>query len=120
MIPALLFILFLGSSLSWADGNQQQDSNKQMLTRTYQVGVSFISTDPKWLAAAKGKQPLDVKSYLNAKGVIFPPGSNAAYTPATGRLVLTNNRDQIELFQELVNIDTPTGSHNLEPIDSKP
>ncbi len=98
MIPMLLLFAILGLPGLRADGTPKQDSSKKLLTRTYRVGAWFLSTDPKWLATAKGKQPLDVRTDLNAKGIVFPPGSSATYTPATRRLVLVNNRDQIELF----------------------
>ena len=40
---------------------------------------------------------------LISKGVKFPPGASAVYTPATGELTVVNTPDQMELLEELVN-----------------
>ncbi len=40
---------------------------------------------------------------LEAKGVKFPPGASAVYTPSTGQLTVVNTADQMELIEELVN-----------------
>ncbi len=40
---------------------------------------------------------------LEAKGVKFPPGASAVYTPNTGELTVVNTADQMELIEELVN-----------------
>ncbi len=44
-----------------------------------------------------------VRSALEAKGVKFPPGASAVYTPSTGQLTVVNTPDQIDLLEELVN-----------------
>jgi general secretion pathway protein D len=44
-----------------------------------------------------------VRSALEAKGVKFPPGASAVYTPSTGQLTVVNTPDQMELLEELVN-----------------
>ena len=44
-----------------------------------------------------------VQSVLEAKGVIFPPGASAVYTPATNTLTIVDSADQMELIEELVN-----------------
>ncbi len=43
-----------------------------------------------------------VKAALIAKGVKFPPGASAVYTPSTGQLTVVNTADQMELLDELV------------------
>jgi general secretion pathway protein D len=40
---------------------------------------------------------------LEAKGVKFPPGASAVYTPTTGALTVVDTADQMELIEELVN-----------------
>ena len=40
---------------------------------------------------------------LQAKGVKFPPGASAVYTPNTGQLTVVDTADQMELIEELVN-----------------
>ncbi|MCE0521427.1 MAG: hypothetical protein LV480_00775 [Methylacidiphilales bacterium] len=44
-----------------------------------------------------------VRQALIAKGVKFPPGASAVYTPTTGELTVVNTADQMELLEELVN-----------------
>jgi len=44
-----------------------------------------------------------VRQALIAKGVKFPPGASAVYTPTTGQLTVVNTADQMELLEELVN-----------------
>ena len=44
-----------------------------------------------------------VRAALIAKGLTFPPGANAVYTPTTGQLTVVNTADQMELLEELVN-----------------
>jgi len=44
-----------------------------------------------------------VRDALIAKGVKFPPGASAVYTPTTGQLTVVDTADQMELLEELVN-----------------
>lgn len=44
-----------------------------------------------------------VREALIAKGVKFPPGASAVYTPTTGQLTVVDTPDQMELLEELVN-----------------
>jgi general secretion pathway protein D len=44
-----------------------------------------------------------VRQALMAKGVKFPPGASAVYTPSTGQLTVVDTADQMELLEELVN-----------------
>jgi general secretion pathway protein D len=44
-----------------------------------------------------------VRAALIAKGVKFPPGASAVYTPVTGQLTVVDTADQMELLEELVN-----------------
>jgi general secretion pathway protein D len=44
-----------------------------------------------------------VREALIDKGVKFPPGASAVYTPTTGQLTVVDTADQMELLEELVN-----------------
>jgi general secretion pathway protein D len=44
-----------------------------------------------------------VREALIAKGIKFPPGASAVYTPTTGQLTVVDTADQMELLEELVN-----------------
>jgi general secretion pathway protein D len=44
-----------------------------------------------------------VRQALILKGVKFPPGASAVYTPSTGQLTVVDTADQMELLEELVN-----------------
>jgi general secretion pathway protein D len=44
-----------------------------------------------------------VQSVLEAKGIKFPPGASAVYTPTTNALTIVDSADQMELIEELVN-----------------
>jgi len=55
-------------------------------------------------AAAAPSNDLDsVQAVLEAKGVKFPAGASAVYTPATNTLTVVDTADQMELIEELVN-----------------
>jgi general secretion pathway protein D len=44
-----------------------------------------------------------VRTALIAKGIKFPPGASAVYTPTSGQLTVVDTADQMELLEELVN-----------------
>jgi general secretion pathway protein D len=44
-----------------------------------------------------------VRQALIDKGLKFPPGASAVYTPTTGQLTVVDTADQMELLEELVN-----------------
>jgi general secretion pathway protein D len=56
---------------------------------------------------AAGTTPADsgagdlVRQALIAKGIKFPPGASAVYTPITGELTVVDTADQMELLEEL-------------------
>jgi general secretion pathway protein D len=55
-------------------------------------------------AAGAAAEPSDtVRQALEAKGIVFPPGASAVYTPASGQLTVVDTPDQMELLEELVN-----------------
>ena len=43
------------------------------------------------------------RPHLGNKGIKFPPGASAVYTPSTGELTVVDTPDQMELLEELVN-----------------
>ena len=49
-----------------------------------------------------GKSPTpgtsDIREYLGASGVAFPPGATEKYTPATGQLIIRNTRENLDLI----------------------
>ena len=53
--------------------------------------------------APAGGDDNSVQSVLEAKGVKFPPGASAVYTPTTNALTIVDSADQMELIEELVN-----------------
>jgi len=58
---------------------------------------------PVVTAAPTGGDSDSVQSVLEAKGVKFPPGASAVYTPTTNALTIVDSADQMELIEELVN-----------------
>ena len=44
----------------------------------------------------------DAKTFLEASGVTFPPGSSATYLPSTSKLVVRNTQENIDLIESLV------------------
>ncbi len=118
-IACLIVTAAIGSQRLCADDSPKQDSEKKLLLRTYALGISFF--DKERIVAEKDKRTYDVRPDLTARGIAFPAGSSAIYTPATKRLVLVNDADQILMFEALVTTDTLTsGVHHLEPVYSKP
>ena len=45
----------------------------------------------------------DAKTFLEASGVTFPPGSSATYLPSTSKLVVRNTQENVDLIEALVN-----------------
>jgi len=91
-----------------------------LISRTFTVEPGFVvppstATTVTSIAAtrpvpgAAANSPADalpqdpVIDALKAKGVKFPPGASAVYTPNTGQLTVVNTADQMELIEELVN-----------------
>jgi general secretion pathway protein D len=50
-----------------------------------------------------GATPTTTQGVLEAKGVKFPQGASAVYTPTTNTLTVVDTADQMELIEELVN-----------------
>jgi hypothetical protein len=69
--------------------------------RTYTLGAGFFA------GASNPNAPStsDVKKMLIACGVHFPAGATATYFPASGKLVVHNTRDQLDLIDDLWNFD---------------
>ena len=63
------------------------------------VAVPINPVSPSRQAASSDT----TQSALEAKGVKFPPGASAVYTPTTGALTIVDTADQMELIEELVN-----------------
>lgn len=97
-------------------------STEDLISRTFVVQPSFITApetatpdsglqggsvrpvNPLAGAPPTRNQPLNgVQSVLEAKGVRFPNGASAVYTPATNTLTVVDTADQMELIEELVN-----------------
>ncbi len=64
--------------------------------------VAAPSTAPAAGAEDEGSGDT-VRQALMAKGIKFPPGASAVYTPVTGQLTVVDTADQMELIEELVN-----------------
>jgi len=69
------------------------------------TGSRPIATTPDTTGAAASPESTGdtVRDALIAKGVKFPPGASAVYTPTTGQLTVVDTADQMELLEELVN-----------------
>jgi len=99
--------------------NQNTDD---LISRTFNVEPNFVvppnTTTITSVTSAFGNRPVGnaatdttaqtttvdpVRQALEAKGVKFPEGASAVYTPATGQLTVVNTADQMELIEELVN-----------------
>jgi general secretion pathway protein D len=93
-----------------------------LISRTFNVQPSFVAppaenTDTTAATGVAGR-PINpniapvmptteggdtVLAALEAKGVKFPPGASAVYTPTTGQLTVVDTADQMDLLEELVN-----------------
>jgi len=103
-------------------------STDDLISRTYNVQPNFVAAPategviesatssllgnrpiaPADTGAGAAAAPEDnagdtVRAALIAKGVKFPPGASAVYTPGTGQLTVVDTADQQELLEELVN-----------------
>jgi general secretion pathway protein D len=94
-----------------------------LISRTFNVQPSFVApppdnTTPNPNAGGAAGRPINpnlapaattegggdtVLAALEAKGVKFPPGASAVYTPTTGQLTVVDTADQMDLLEELVN-----------------
>jgi general secretion pathway protein D len=61
-----------------------------------------LPTDTAAAAPSEGAGDT-VRTALGNKGIKFPPGASAVYTPSTGELTVVDTPDQMELLEELVN-----------------
>ena len=97
-------------------------STDDLISRTFTVQPSFVAPPetpaapdaaggggtairplPTLTPTQPGPDLTSVQSVLEAKGVVFPPGASAVYTPATNTLTIVDTADQMELIEELVN-----------------
>jgi general secretion pathway protein D len=98
-------------------------STEDLISRTFVVQPSFVAppettpTPDTGIGGGAAVRPIapiapvdatttdvdSVQSILEAKGVSFPPGASAVYTPATNTLTIVDSADQMELIEELVN-----------------
>jgi general secretion pathway protein D len=62
-----------------------------------------LPTDQNAVAPVSETAGDTVRAALEAKGIKFPPGASAVYTPSTGELTVVDTPDQMELLEELVN-----------------
>jgi general secretion pathway protein D len=99
-------------------------STDDLISRTFIVQPSFVSNatsptdtgDNSYGASGASRRPVNpigapkapvgadtTQAALESKGVKFPPGASAVYTPTTGALTVVDTADQMELIEELVN-----------------
>lgn len=101
-------------------------NDQDLISRTFIVQPSFLSVANTGVITSAtagitggGDRPLPtatpatpettestgdtVRKALEAKGIKFPPGASAVYTPSTGELTVVDTPDQMELLEELVN-----------------
>jgi general secretion pathway protein D len=99
-------------------------STDDLISRTFIVPPSFVSNAPPPTAdtgdngfglTGAPRRPVNpviapptqgtdtTQAALEAKGVKFPAGASAVYTPTTGALTVVDTADQMELIEELVN-----------------
>ncbi len=67
------------------------------------TGTRPVATPEAAAPATEESSGDTVREALIAKGVKFPPGASAVYTPSTGQLTVVDTADQMELLEELVN-----------------
>ncbi|WP_009965552.1 type II secretion system protein GspD [Verrucomicrobium spinosum] len=80
-----------------------QDKQEALISRQYRVPPDFLQTTP--VAAAGGGLPtgrLGALELLQQRGVPFPDGATASYTPATNVLFVRNTATNMMLVDSLV------------------
>jgi len=78
-----------------------QASTEVLVTKTYKVRPGFIAKLPVPPSVANA-DPSDVKEFLMACGISFPPEATASYQDRTGRLIVRNTAENLELVEALV------------------
>ena len=72
------------------------DATDVLITKEYKVSPEFVSD-------FNGK--FNAKQFLEASGTTFPPGAAANYLPASGKLIVRNTQDNLDLVDQLVEVD---------------
>ncbi len=72
-----------------------------LVTQEFRVSPTFISSDPAVIAGKASISLADARTFLEASGVTFPPGASATYLPATGKLVVRNTQENLDLIDSL-------------------
>ena len=65
-----------------------------LVTEEFRVSPTFISVIP-----GKTITPQDAKTFLEASGITFPPGSSATYLSSKGKLVIRNTQENLDLTE---------------------
>jgi general secretion pathway protein D len=102
----------------------QSESTDVLITKEYKVPPSFIQALPGKMGApikgvAAGSQSVvaarsQAKEFLEANGVMFPPGASANYIPSTSRLIVKNTQSNLDLVDTMVDNSLQTRPTQVE------
>ncbi|MGH8047068.1 MAG: YfbK domain-containing protein, partial [Chthoniobacterales bacterium] len=84
-----------------------------LITKEYKVAPGFIPSLPASGGTAAGKP--DAKAFLESSGMTFPPGATANYLTTSGKLIVRNTQDNIDLIDQLVESDAAAQDLPREP-----
>lgn len=95
------------------------EKSTQLVSKTYRVPPDFIQTAEVGGAAAPAADPfapqaggaaqgglqlrrMGAKEFLESRGVVFPPGGGASFSPSSGLLIVRATAEQIDFVDLLV------------------
>ena len=103
----------------------QEENTDVLITKEYKAPPSLIQSLPGASSGAvlegvaAGSQSVIVarspaKEYLEANGVVFPPGASANYMASSSRLIVKNTEANLELVDALVETATEAPETQIE------
>ena len=78
----------------------QSEPTDVLVTKEYDVPPSFI--------AGNGTDPAKAREFLETSGVQFPPGAIANYFRESGKLIVKNTQENVDLIDKVVDIAPKT------------
>lgn len=102
----------------------QTEASDSLVTKEYRIPEGFIQANPgKGSPTAGTSLPprYSTQGFLEQAGVEFPPGTSAIYRPESGKLIVKNTQDALDLVDSMMDasVSAPIGVSNNLAYDTK-
>jgi len=88
----------------------------QLILKEFKVAPGFLANKPSGGGTASATSPtgtlgagtggvqekVKAREFLEANGVLFPQGAMANYSPTSGKLIVRNTQDQLDIIEQIV------------------